>query len=104
MGGSLGSLAIIAGALSFGVGLGLQNMVGNLAAGMTILWERPIKIGDWILIGGQEGIVKKINIRSTEIEAWDKSTVIIPNSDILSQSLINYTYSGQQGRISQYRQ
>ena len=100
MGGNLGSLAIIAGALSFGVGLGLQNMVGNLAAGMTILWERPIKIGDWILIGGQEGIVKKINIRSTEIEAWDKSTVIIPNSDILSQSLINYTYSGQQGRIS----
>ena len=52
MGGSLSSITIIAGALSFGVGLGLQNMVGNLAAGMTILWERPIKIGDWVVIGG----------------------------------------------------
>ena len=57
------SLAIIAGALSFGAGLGLQNMVSNLAAGMTILWERPIKIGDWIIINNQEGIVKQINMR-----------------------------------------
>ena len=99
MGGSLSSITIIAGALSFGVGLGLQNMVGNLAAGMTILWERPIKIGDWVVIGGQEGLVRKINMRSTEIETWDKSTVIVPNSAILSQSLTNYTYSGLTGRV-----
>ncbi len=99
MGGSLGSITIIAGAMSFGVGLGLQNMVSNLAAGMTILWERPIKIGDWVNINGQEGIVKQINMRSTEIETWDKSAVIIPNSDILSKSLTNYTYTGRLGRI-----
>lgn len=99
MGGSLSSIAIIAGALSFGVGLGLQNMVSNLAAGMTILWERPIKIGDWVVINGQEGIVKQINMRSTELETFDKSTVIIPNSDILSKSLTNYTYSGKLGRV-----
>lgn len=99
MGGSLSSIAIIAGALSFGVGLGLQNMVSNLAAGMTILWERPIKIGDWVVINGQEGIVKEINMRSTELETWDKSTIIIPNSDILSKSLTNYTYSGRLGRV-----
>ena len=99
MGGSLSSIAIIAGALSFGVGLGLQNMVGNLAAGLTILWERPIKIGDWIVINDLEGIVKKINIRSTELETWDKSVVIIPNASILSQSLINYTYTGKTGRV-----
>ncbi len=99
MGGSLSSITIIAGALSFGVGLGLQNMVSNLAAGMTILWERPIKIGDWVNIGGQEGIVKRINMRSTEIETWDKATVIVPNSDILSKSLINYTYGNKTGRV-----
>ena len=99
MGGSLSSIAIIAGALSFGVGLGLQNMVSNLAAGMTILWERPIKIGDWVIINGQEGIVKQINMRSTELETFDQSTIIIPNSDILSKSLTNYTYSGRQGRV-----
>ncbi len=99
MGGSLSSIAIIAGALSFGVGLGLQNMVSNFAAGMTILWERPIKIGDWVVINGQEGIVKQINMRSTEIETWDKSAVIIPNSDILSKSVVNYTYYGRTGRV-----
>lgn len=99
MGGSLSSITIIAGALSFGVGLGLQNMVSNLAAGMTILWERPIKIGDWVIINGQEGVVRQINMRSTELETWDKSTVIIPNSDILSKSLINYTYYGRTGRV-----
>lgn len=100
MGGSLSSIAIIAGALSFGVGLGLQNMVSNLAAGMTILWERPLKIGDWVIINGQEGIVKQINMRSTELETWDKSTIIIPNSDILSKSLTNYTYAGKTGRVT----
>ncbi len=100
MGGSLSSITIIAGALSFGVGLGLQNMVSNLAAGMTILWDRSLKIGDWVIINGQEGIVRQINMRSTELETWDKSTVIIPNSDILSKSFINYTYSGRGGRVS----
>ncbi len=100
MGGSLSSIAIIAGALSFGVGLGLQNMVGNLAAGMTILWERPIKLGDWVIINDQEGIVKQIKMRCTILETWDKTTVIIPNSDILSKSLVNYTYKGKSGRVA----
>lgn len=99
MGGSFASLAIIAGALSFGAGLGLQNMVSNLVSGMTILFERPIKIGDWIIINGQEGIVKKINMRSTELETWSKSHVIIPNSEILSQSVTNLTYSNRMGRV-----
>lgn len=99
MGGSLSSIAIIAGALSFGAGLGLQNMVSNLVAGMTILFERPIKIGDWVIINGQEGIVKQINMRSTAIETWSKADVIIPNSDILSKSLVNLTYSNRMGRV-----
>lgn len=99
MGGSFSSIAIIAGALSFGAGLGLQNMVSNLVAGLTILFERPVKIGDWVIIDGQEGIVKKINMRSTELETWNKSNVIIPNSDILSKSLINKTYSDLMSRV-----
>jgi len=99
MGGSLSSIALIAGALSFGVGLGLQNMVSNLAAGLTILWARPIKIGDWVIINGYEGVVKQINVRSTELETAEKSTIIIPNSDILSKSVVNYTYAGRLGRI-----
>lgn len=99
MGGSLSSIAIIAGALSFGAGLGLQNMVSNLVAGMTILFERPIKIGDWVIINGQEGIVKQINMRSTALETWSKADVIIPNSDILSKSLVNLTYSNRMGRV-----
>lgn len=98
MGGSLSSIAIIAGALSFGAGMGLQNMVSNLVAGMTILFERPIKVGDWVIINGEEGIVKQINMRSTELETWSKANVIIPNSDILSKSLTNLTYSNRMGR------
>lgn len=99
MGGSLSSITIIAGALSFGVGLGLQNMVSNLAAGFTILFERPIKVGDWVVIDGYEGIVKDINMRSTELETFSKSNVIIPNSDILSKSLVNLTYANRMGRV-----
>lgn len=99
MGGSFGSIAIIAGALSFGAGLGLQNVVNNFVSGIILLFERPIKIGDWVIINGQEGIVKRINIRSTSLETWTKSDVIIPNADILSSSLINMTHDNRMGRV-----
>ncbi len=99
MGGSFGSIAIIAGALSFGAGLGLQNMVSNLVAGLTILFERPLKPGDWVIINGQEGVVKQINIRSTTLEASNKANIIIPNAEIISSSLVNLTYADKIGRI-----
>lgn len=99
MGGSFGSIAIMAGALSFGVGLGLQNIVSNFVSGIIILFERPIKIGDWVIVNGQEGIVKQINMRATELETFGKSNIIIPNSDILSGSLVNMTYKNRMGRI-----
>ena len=99
MGGSLSSITIIAGALSFGVGLGLQNIVSNFVSGIIIIFERPIKIGDWVVINGQEGIVKSIAMRATILEAFNKSDIIIPNSDILSSSLVNLTYSNRIGRI-----
>ena len=99
MGGSLKGLAIMAGALSLGAGLGLQNVVNNFVSGFILLFERPIKIGDWVVINEFEGTVKQINIRSTVIETFNRANVIIPNADILSNSLINNTYKNRQARI-----
>ena len=99
MGGSLKGLAIAAGALSLGAGLGLQNVVNNFVSGIILLFERPFKIGDWILVDQYEGIVKQINMRSTQIETFNKSNVIIPNATLLSTSLINMTYKNKQARV-----
>ena len=99
MGGSLKGLTLIAGALSLGAGLGLQNVVSNFVSGIILLFERPIKIGDWVIIAGQEGTVKRINIRSTVLETFTKSDVIIPNADILSGTLINMTHDSKFGRV-----
>lgn len=98
-GGSFKSLAIMAGALSFGAGLGLQNIVSNLVAGITILFERPIKLGDLVIINGYEGTVKQISMRSTVIEAGNKSNIIIPNSAIISGSVVNKTLNNRIGMI-----
>lgn len=99
MGGNLTNLALIAGALSFGIGLGLQNIVNNFVSGIIILFERPIKVGDWVVINGEEGLVKQINIRATEIETWKKASVIIPNADLLSNTVKNLTHDDKWGRL-----
>ena len=99
MGGSLTNLALIAGALSLGIGLGLQNIVNNFVSGIILLFERPIRVGDWVIVNGQEGVVKQINIRATEIETWKKASVIIPNADILSNTVTNLTHDDKWGRI-----
>ena len=99
IGGNFSNLAIVAGALSFGVGLGLQNIVNNLVSGILILFERPIKIGDVVNIGGQEGTVKQINIRSTQLETFTKSNIIIPNSNIISDIVLNKTLNNKQARV-----
>ncbi|MFI3241820.1 MAG: mechanosensitive ion channel [Alphaproteobacteria bacterium] len=99
MGGSLTNFALIAGALSFGIGLGLQNIVNNFVSGIVLLFERPVKIGDWVIVNGQEGIVKQVSIRATELETWERSNIIIPNADILSNSLVNLTHTDKVGRI-----
>ncbi|MDR1694121.1 MAG: mechanosensitive ion channel [Lactobacillaceae bacterium] len=99
MGGNLTNLALIAGALSFGIGLGLQNIVNNFVSGIILLFERPVKVGDWVVINNYEGLVKQINIRATEVQIWNGSIVIIPNADFLASSVINYTLRDRQGRI-----
>lgn len=92
MGVDLSNLAVIAGALSVGIGFGLQDVIKNLVSGIILLFERPFKVGDWVIIGGEEGKIKQINIRSTEVETFNKSSVIIPNATLISSSLTNLTH------------
>lgn len=100
MGGNLTNFALVAGALSVGIGLGLQNIVNNFVSGIILLFERPIKVGDWVIINGEEGRVKQINIRSTEVETFKKASLIIPNADLLSTTVTNLTHSNNAARVS----
>ncbi|MBQ3695685.1 MAG: mechanosensitive ion channel [Alphaproteobacteria bacterium] len=99
LGVNLQSLAVIVGALSVGIGFGLQHIVNNFISGLLILFERPIRKGDWIKVNGHEGIVKSVHIRSTELETFDKTSILIPNADVLSNSLENVTKGDSHGRM-----
>lgn len=99
MGLNLKNLALLVSALSVGIGFGLQAIIQNFVSGLILLAERPVKIGDWVKLGDQEGDIRRINVRSTEIQVSDKSTLIVPNSELITKTIRNMTMGNNQGRI-----
>lgn len=92
-------IAWVASALSVGIGFGLQAIVQNFISGLILLAERPVKVGDWVVLGNAEGDVRRINVRATEIQLGDRSTLIVPNSEFITKTVRNMTLVNAEGRV-----
>jgi small-conductance mechanosensitive channel len=95
----LQNIALVAGALSVGIGFGLQQVVSNFVAGLIVLAERPIRVGDIVVVKGEEGKVKKISVRSTELSLGERSTLIVPNADFISSIVKNRSLTDPTQRV-----
>jgi small-conductance mechanosensitive channel len=102
-GGRLGldmrQFTIVAGALSVGIGFGLQGIVNNFVAGLILLWERSIRVGDWVVVGSEQGFVRRMNARAIEIETFERSTLIVPNSTLVTTPVKNWILSDRVARV-----
>ncbi|MBV9906882.1 MAG: mechanosensitive ion channel family protein, partial [Hyphomicrobiales bacterium] len=92
-------IALIAGGLSVGIGFGLQTIANNFVSGLILLWERTIRVGDWVVVGSDQGFVRAINARATEIETFDRGSLIVPNSNFVSGVVKNWVHNDRVGRI-----
>lgn len=99
LGISVERIAWVASALSVGIGFGLQAIVQNFISGLILLAERPVRVGDWVVLGETEGDVRRVNVRATEIQLGDRSTVIVPNSEFITKTVRNMTLTGAPGRV-----
>ncbi len=93
-------IAWVASALSVGIGFGLQAVVSNFVSGLILLAERPVRVGDWVSLSGVEGDIRRINVRATEIQMGDRSTVIVPNSEFITKIVRNVTLANPLGQVS----
>ncbi len=93
-------LAWIAGGLSVGIGFGLQGIANNFVSGLILLWERGIRVGDWVVVGQEQGFVRRINARSTEIETFERATLIVPNLSLVTGSVKNWMHTDRVARVT----
>jgi potassium-dependent mechanosensitive channel len=100
LGLDLSGLTVVAGALSVGIGFGLQTVITNFVCGIIVLIERPIRLGDWVVVKDFQGIVRRINVRSTEIETFEGASVLIPNSEFITGTVKNWMLGSPGGRVS----
>ncbi len=99
LGIDLKGLVVVGGALGIGIGFGLQEVVNNFICGLILLFERPVKVGDMVVVDNESGRVKEIGLRSTIIETFDRSELIVPNSHFITRNVTNWTLTSPMARL-----